>query len=101
MRLSLRFSPRANREIRAASRWWDENRPAAPEAFREAITKAFDVIASRPESGALATNVQLPRVRRLHIHRVHYYLYYRIKANRTFVEILSLWHTSRDTDLKL
>ncbi len=49
----------------------------------------------------MATNVQLPRVRRLHLHRVHYYLYYRIQANRTVVEVLSLWHTSRDTDLKL
>jgi plasmid stabilization system protein ParE len=93
-RLSLTITRRAAREIREASAWWDANRPAAPEAFRQAIATAFELISTQPRIGARATNTRLQGVRRIHLANVHYYLYYRLRSPRT-LQVLALWHTSR------
>ena len=97
-RLPLRFTRRAAREIREASEWWDLNRPLAPEAFREAVEQTFELISTQPSIGAIATNVRLSRVRRIHMSRVRYYLYYRVKDKPKAIEVLALWHTSRYPD---
>lgn len=99
--LPLQITRRAAREIRAASEWWDENRPAAPEAFREALDKAFDLICTQPNIGTVATNVKLPGVRRILLSKVRYYLYYRLKSKPHAVEVVAIWHTSRYPDLNL
>lgn len=96
-RLALTITRRAAREIREASAWWDANRPAAPEAFRQAIATAFELIATQPRIGARATNTRLQGVRRIHLADVHYYLYYRLKSPQT-MQVLALWHTSRHPD---
>jgi plasmid stabilization system protein ParE len=97
----LQVTRRAAREIRAASTWWDENRPAAPDAFREAVEKAFELISTQPEIGAMATNVKLPGVRRILLSRIRYYLYYRVKSKPHAVEVVAIWHTSQYPDLNL
>lgn len=101
MSLPLRVTRRAAREIRAASDWWIENRPAAPDAFHDAIRNAFELISTRPNIGAVAANVELAGVRRIHLSKVGYYLYYRVKTRPKAVEVLTLWHTSRYPDLGL
>jgi plasmid stabilization system protein ParE len=100
-RLPLQITRRAAREIRAASEWWDENRPAAPDAFRGAIDNAFELIRTQPNVGGGATNVKLPGVRRIHLSKVRYYLYYRVNDKPKAVEIVALWHTSRYPDFLL
>ena len=97
-RLPLRFTRRAIREIRAASEWWDANRPAAPDAFRESLESTFLLISTQPEVGALYVNSRSPGVRRVHLSRVHYYLYYRVRQRSKAVEVVALWHTSRYPD---
>lgn len=97
-RLPLQFTRRALREIREVSEWWDLNRPAAPEAFREALEKALQLISTQPNIGAVATNVRVPGTRRILLSRVRYYLYYRVKSKPKVVEVLTLWHTSRYPD---
>ena len=101
LRLPLQITRRAAREIRAASEWWDENRPAAPDAFRDAIDKAFELIRTQPKIGSVPTNVKLTGVRRILLSRVRYYLYYRVKSKPHAVEVVALWHTSRYPDLNL
>jgi plasmid stabilization system protein ParE len=44
--------------------------PAAPDAFRDAIEKAFELICTQPNIGAVATNVKLRGVRRILLSRV-------------------------------
>jgi plasmid stabilization system protein ParE len=100
-RLPLQITRRAAREIRKASEWWDENRPAAPDAFRDAIEKAFELIRTQPNIGAVASNAKIPGVRRILLSRVRYYLYYRLKSKPRAVEVVALWHTSRYPDLNL
>ena len=100
-RLPLQVTRRAAREIREAAHWWDENRPAAPDAFRDAIEKAFELISVQPKIGAVAANVKLRGVRRILLSRVRYFLYYRVKSKARAVEVVALWHMSRYPDLKL
>jgi len=95
-RLPLRVTTRAAQEIAEASAWWDANRPAAPDAFREAIERGFELIATQPSLGGVSKSRRLSGVRRLHLSRIRYHLYYRVAG--TFVEVVALWHTSRYPD---
>ncbi|MDQ3396258.1 MAG: type II toxin-antitoxin system RelE/ParE family toxin [Deinococcota bacterium] len=94
-KLSVRVVRRAAREIAEASAWWDVNRPEAPAALREELQRAFDVIATHPRIGASVLNTKLMGVRRLHLSRIHYHLYYRVRLSPEVIEVLALWHTSR------
>jgi plasmid stabilization system protein ParE len=52
-------------------------------------------MAVQPGVGALARNVSLPGVRRLHLARIRYDLYDRVVADPDRVEVLAFWHSSR------
>ncbi len=93
--LPLRVVPSAAAAIREAAKWWSANRPKAPFAFVEELERGFQLIASQPTLGASARNTELSNVRRVHLARVHYHLYYRINSEPPSVEVLALWHTSR------
>lgn len=66
-------------------------------AVRQEIVRVFRLIALQPGVGARAKNARLPGVRRVHLSRVHYHLYYRVRSDPAAVEILAFWHTSRGT----
>lgn len=95
MRVRLRVAPRAAAQIRAAADWWIENRSKAPEAFAEDLERAFDLIGSFPALGERVSHSRLPGVRRMHLARVRYHLYYVVSEETETVEVLALWHTSR------
>jgi len=84
---------RAAADIDAADAWWHEHRPAAPGAVHEELARAFDLIAVHPGIGAAARSSRLKSVRRVHLSRIRYHVYYRASANT--VEVLALWHASR------
>jgi plasmid stabilization system protein ParE len=92
LRLRLLVVPTAQRHIRAAKKWWKENRPAAPDLLSAELERAFDLITTQPNIGPPAP-VKTPGVRRFHLARIHYHLYYRPKPD--VVEILALWHVRR------
>jgi plasmid stabilization system protein ParE len=91
--LPIKVTRRAAAQIQEAGGWWLANRPAAPEALKEELQRAFDLIAQQPAIGARATNIRLPGIRRIHLSRVHYHLYYRLRSDR--IEVVALWHTGR------
>ena len=91
----VRVTGSAARAIAEAAAWWTANRPKAPEAFADEIERALQVIAMHPGIGARATNVRLAGVRRIHLARVRYHLYYRVTEAPEVIEVLALWHTSR------
>ena len=99
--MPLILSRRALREIREASEWWDQNRADAPDAFRDTLERAFELIQAEPKMGAYATNVRLQGVRRVHLSRIRYFLYYRFKKVPQATGGPGLWHTSRYPDLDL
>ena len=79
--LPIKVTRRASTEIREAASWWRANRPAAPEALEEELRQAFNLISQQPAIGAIATNARLVGVRRIHLSRVRYFLYYRVSAS--------------------
>jgi len=91
--LRLQVVPTARRQIETAARWWRANRQAAPHLFREELSRAFDLITEQPEIAPIAPEVDAPGVRRFHLSRIRYHLYYRRRGEA--VEVLALWHSSR------
>jgi plasmid stabilization system protein ParE len=65
--------------------------------FVDDLERTLTLIASHPDIGARAQNAKLENVRRVHLARVHYYLYYRVTGEPS-IEVLALWHTRRGAD---
>lgn len=97
--LRIQVIPSAAKQIREARVWWQENSNSS--ILQEVLEHAFDLLSLQPFVGAPALNVKLAGVRRLHLNRIHYYLYYRVAEKEERVEVLALWHTSRGTLPKL
>jgi plasmid stabilization system protein ParE len=91
--VNVRVTKRAQAQIDRAARWWDESRDLAPQAFDEDLAEAFLLLSAEPGVGALVPRTPAQGVRRLHLARIRYHLYYRIRGDR--VEVLALWHASR------
>jgi len=89
----IRVTKRADAHIERAAAWREANRPLAPGALHGELAEAFSPIGSQPAIGAPALNARTSGVRRVHLARVHYYLYYRVRGE--LIEVLALWHTSR------
>lgn len=81
--------------MRAAGKWWRDNRPKAPEAFDEEIDKGFELASGFPSAGEPVAHPDLVEARRLLLNRIHYHLYYCVSHESETVEILAIWHTSR------
>ena len=97
----VRIAGSAARAIAEAASWWAANRPKAPDAFVTELERALQLIAVHPGIGARATNVRLAGVRRIHLSRVRYHLYYRVTDESGAVEVLALWHASRGSAPKI
>ncbi len=91
--MNVRVTKRAQAQIDRAALWWDENRDRAPEAFDEDLAEAFLLLSAEPGVGAPVIHARAQGVRRLHLARIRYHLYYRISGDQ--VAVLGLWHTSR------
>ena len=89
----IEITDNAQAHIAAASAWWHENRPAAPDAFLDELDRIFDLLLVEPAMGTLAINTRLAGVRRVTLSRVRYHVYYRLADDA--IQILAVWHTSR------
>lgn len=89
----LRIARRAVIEIERAERWWLENRPAAPDALRADLRGAFVLLLRQPGVGVKVGNARLNGVRRLHLGRIRYFIYYQVRNEELVV--LSVWHSNR------
>ena len=78
--MKVRVTKRAQAQIDRAATWWDENRPLAPEAFDEDVSEAFSLLGLEPGIGVPVTNTRTLGVRRLHLARIRYFLYYRVRG---------------------
>jgi plasmid stabilization system protein ParE len=96
MPLELFVSRRAAREIERVIQWWAINRPAAPGAVRRDLQAALNLLLVQPYVGVRVSAASSPDVRRVHLDRIRYWVYYRVRRNR--LEVLSVWHSSRGRD---
>jgi plasmid stabilization system protein ParE len=97
----IRIVGSAERAIAEAAAWWTVNRTKAPDAFVNELDRALQLIAVHPGIGARATNARLAGVRRIHLARVRYHLYYRVTGTPETIEVLALWHASRGAPPKI
>ncbi|MEO7973302.1 MAG: type II toxin-antitoxin system RelE/ParE family toxin [Thermoanaerobaculia bacterium] len=95
--LRLRVAPQAAIQIQTAPRWWKVNRTKAPAAFFEDLSRTLAILRVQPELGTRVANPNLAGVRRVLLERVRYHLYYRVDETGGALEVLSLWHSSRDS----
>ena len=94
MALVARIKPRAEREILKATRWWRDNRPAAPGAIESDLNAAIGALVEQPGIGSKVENARDAETRRLYLARTRYVVYYRLRGN--FLEVIAFWHASRD-----
>lgn len=95
MNLRLRITARAARDIEGADAWWRTNRLSVPDAVRKDLEAAFELLINEPGIGARVALARLPGTRRLHLKRIRYFLYYRVRGEDLVV--LRVWHSSRGT----
>ena len=98
--LPVRVVNSAAKAIAEANQWWRTNRPGSSDLFAIDLENGFILISAHPGIGALAVNTKLEGVRRVHLARVHYHLYYRV-TTKPAIEVLAVWHTSRGSAPKL
>jgi plasmid stabilization system protein ParE len=92
---TIEILERADREVRAATLWWDAHRPAAQGALASEFLRACRLLSRRPALVPRIGDVADGSIRRLYLRRVRYYLYFRVVDEARRVEILALWHASR------
>jgi plasmid stabilization system protein ParE len=90
---TLIVSPRAQRMIAAATRWWRQNRHKAPFALEDDVASVYEMILDHPFAGRAARRTRRKGVRIVHLERVAYDLYYRVEDDS--IRILALWHSHR------
>jgi plasmid stabilization system protein ParE len=91
--LELFITRRAARQIDRVAEWWAANRPAAPGAVRNDLAAVFSLLVEQPGIGSEVTEASSPGVRRFHVDRIRYWVYYRVRGKR--LEVVSVWHSSR------
>ena len=96
--LPVRITALAARQIRDAETWWRLYRTAAPHAIQQELQRTFSLIAAQPNAGGHATNVKLPRVRRVYLPRIKYHVYYHVTGEPACVEVVAFWHARRGDD---
>jgi plasmid stabilization system protein ParE len=94
MPLRAKISLRAASQIKRAAIWWAQNRPAAPGAVAKDVGESVALLTEHPGIGAGYEGARTPTVRRLFLSRIGYFLYYKVKGET--LEVLALWHASRD-----
>jgi plasmid stabilization system protein ParE len=97
--LRLRITRRAAAEIARADEWWRSNRPAAPNAIRDDLRAALDLLQVQPGIGQKVENPRLAGVRRLQLDRVHRHIYFRVHGEELVV--LAFWHSMRERTPRL
>lgn len=94
MTLRVRITRRAAAEVERADAWWRQNRLAAPQAIRDDLRAALDLLQLQPGIGQRVENAHLAGVRRLQLDRVHHHVYFRVIADELVV--LAFWHSMRE-----
>jgi plasmid stabilization system protein ParE len=93
--LPVVFTRRAARQVEAAAVWWRLNRPAAPDALEADLVAASKLVAEQPLCGVVIPSRRFSGVRRIHLARIGYHLYYRMAPRLGQVQVVAFWHARR------
>jgi plasmid stabilization system protein ParE len=99
--VKLEISKRARRQIERIQAWWVEQRPAARSLFLDEMAAAERQLRSTPELGSIYTEHKTATVRRVLLPKTHHHLYYRYRADRDELIVLSVWGSPKERGPKL
>lgn len=81
-------------QLEEARHWWLANRDKAPWAFDEDVDAVIALIEEEPLLVGRALDRD-PRVRRVFLARIRYYLYFQLSHDEQSVEVVAFWHGNR------
>lgn len=92
---AILISERAGREIDAARTWWRSN-TSLPDAIDDELASAFQLLERVPEMGArVRVRARWSNVRRVHLARTGYHVYYRVDLQAQKLVVVRFWHERR------
>jgi toxin ParE1/3/4 len=91
---SATLSPRARRDLLAATRWIEKDNPTAAQGLRDAVLQAAIRIARHPEVGRVRPELGTPDYRVLPLTGFPYLIVY--SSRRTPPRIIRVLHGARD-----
>jgi plasmid stabilization system protein ParE len=93
--LPVVFTRRATRQVERAAAWWSANRPAAPSALRDDLLGVVALMGEQPLCGTPVPSARHAGLRRIHLPRVNYHIYYRLAPRLRQVQVVAFWHARR------
>lgn len=94
-RYRVKLLDRARREYTVARTWWRTYRQGAPNALRDELRAAGELLARNPEAGRVDED-HVGEARRLLLPSTRYIVFYRVDHAGEEVQIMALWHASRE-----
>lgn len=94
-RYRVKMRDRAKRQYAVARTWWRTYRQGAPNALRDELHAARELLSRHPEAGRLDEDKNA-EARRLLLPKTRYIVYYRVDHDAKEVQIVTLWHSSRE-----
>jgi plasmid stabilization system protein ParE len=91
---TVQLTLQAARQLARAREWWLANREKAPRAFDDDMNALLLLLEERPTLVGRPLE-QERAVRRVHLQRIRYYVYFQVDGDGEHVQILALWHASR------
>lgn len=93
MSLPVKFLSEAEGDLRDATQWYETERQGLGRKFKNAVFDGIDLVAKHPRSFAVERRgVRSAPVEGFPRYRVYY------RVHRTHLEIVSVFHTSRDPE---
>lgn len=99
--MKFEISKRARRQIEKISAWWMENRPAASSMFLDEMENAERLLRSNPEAGTIYAAHHTGVIRRVLLASTKHHLYYRYRADKNEIVVLTVWGAPRERGPKL
>ncbi len=81
-------------ELEAVARWWAGQGRGSPMTLVEEFDDACRRLAEGPGIGVRVKSRH--HVRRCHLERARYWVYYLVDEDHDVVSVLHVWHTSRE-----
>lgn len=95
MSLRIRHRPEAERHVRRAHAWWNENREASPDLFISEFDDCLRLLEQTPDIGRPYKHRKIPGLRRILLIESRYHVYYVHMAASQEVLILAVWSALR------
>lgn len=83
------------RQYAVARAWWRTYRQGAPDALRDELRAARELLSRHPEAGRIDEDND-GQARRLLLPTTRYVVFYRVDHELQEVQIVAIWHASRE-----